>query len=99
MGDTKHQVMGSKLLPIGQVLKVLFHNIREVNMSVNQSDNFTVCECVIFWGKARAPTNSLFNIVKKPVQLYQSWRYIKKNFKKLKDAFNRRREEFIKYFG
>lgn len=69
VGDVKHQITGSKLPSNGQVLAVLFYNIRNVNLSVNESANLTIRECIIYWEKARIPTKSLPNCVKKLVNL------------------------------
>lgn len=95
IGDVKHQITGSKLPSNGQVLAVLFYNIREVNLSVNESANLTIRECIIYWEKARIPTKSLPNCVKKLVVLYQVWRDLQKNAKKTQEAFKQRREEFL----
>ena len=44
--DVKHQITGSKLPSNGQVLAVLFYNIHEVNLTVNESANLTIHECI-----------------------------------------------------
>lgn len=95
IGDVKHQITGSKLPSNGQVLAVLFYNIREVNLSVNESANLTIRECIIYWEKARIPTKSLPNCVKKLVNLYQVWRDLQKNAKKTQEVFEQRRREFL----
>jgi len=95
IGDVKHQITGSKLPSNGQVLAVLFYNIREVNLSVNESANLTIRECIIYWEKARIPTKSLPNCVKKLVTLYQVWRDLQKNANKTQDVFEQRRQEFV----
>lgn len=95
IGDVKHQIAGSKLPSNGQVLAVLFYNIREVNLSVNESANLTIRECIIYWEKARIPTKSLPNCVKKLVNLYQVWRDLQKNAKKSQEVFEQRRREFL----
>lgn len=79
----------------GQVLSVLFFNIREVNLSVNESANLTIRECIIYWEKARIPTKSLPNCVKKLVKLYQVWRELQKNATKTQEVFEQRRQEFL----
>lgn len=99
IGDVKHQITGSKLPSNGQVLAVLFYNIREVNLSVNESANLTIRECIIYWGKARIPTKSLPNCVKKLVTLYQVWRDLQKNANKTQDVFEQRRQEFVTNLG
>lgn len=95
IGHVKHQITGSKLPSNGQVLAVLFYNIREVNLSVNESANLTIRECIIYWEKARIPTKSLPNCVKKLVTLYQVWRDLQKNAKKTQNVFEQRRQEFV----
>lgn len=45
--------------------------------------------------KARIPTKSVPNCVKKLVNLHQVWRALQKNAKKPQERFERRREEFI----
>ncbi|CAG9793804.1 unnamed protein product [Diatraea saccharalis] len=95
IGDIKYQITGSKLPSNGQVLAVLFYNIREVNLSINESANLTIRECIIYWEKARIPTKSLPNCVKKLVSLYQIWRDLQKNSKKTQDVFKQRRQEFL----
>lgn len=82
VGDIKYQITGAKLPSNRQVLAVLFYNIREVNLKVNESANLTIRECIIFWEKARIPTRALPNCVKKLVDLYQVWRDLQKNCKK-----------------
>lgn len=95
IGNVRHQITGSKLPSNGQVLAVLFYNIREVSLSVNQSANLTIRECIIYWEKARIPTRSIPNCVKKLVTLYQVWRDLQKNANKTKDVFEQRRQEFV----
>ncbi|GBM63821.1 hypothetical protein AVEN_262707-1 [Araneus ventricosus] len=94
-GDIKHQITGSKLPSNGQVLAVLFYNIREVNLTVNESANLAIRECIIFWEEARMPTKSLRNYVRKFFKVYQVWRDLQKNAKKLQDVFKPRQQEFV----
>lgn len=95
VGHVRHQITGSKLPSNGQVLAVLFYNIRKVNLSVNASANLTIRECIIYWEKARIPTKSLPNCVKKLVALYQVWRNLQKNANKTQEVFEQRRQEFV----
>ena len=96
IGNVKHQITGSKLPSNGQVLAVLFYNIRQVNLSVNESANLTIRECIIYWEKARIPTRSLPNCVKKLIMLYQVWRDLQKNSNKTQEVFEQRRQEFVR---
>ena len=75
-GRETHQITGSKLTSNGLVL---FYNIRELNLTVNESASLTIRECIIYWEKGRIPIKSLPNCVKKLVNLYQVWRYLQKN--------------------
>lgn len=95
VGDIKHQITGSKLPSNGQVLAVLFYNIRKVNLSVNERANLTIRECIIYWEKARIPTKSLPNCIKKLVALFQDWRKLQKDANKTQDVFEQRRQEFV----
>ncbi|GBM66523.1 hypothetical protein AVEN_246925-1 [Araneus ventricosus] len=95
LGEIKHQITGSKLPSNGQVLEVLFYKIQEVNLTVNESANLAIRECIILWEKARIPTKSLPNCARKLVDVYQVCRDLQKNAKKLQDVFKRRQHEFV----
>ena len=86
VGDVQHQINGSKLPSYGQVLVILFYNIREVKLTINESANLAVRECIKFGEKARIPTKSLPNCVKK-LDLHQVWRGLQKNANKTQDVF------------
>ncbi|GBN02054.1 hypothetical protein AVEN_83833-1 [Araneus ventricosus] len=83
IGDIKHKITGSKLPFNGQVLAVLFYNIREVNLTVNESVNFAIRECIIFWEKARISTKSLKYFLRKLVNVYQVWKDLQNICKKI----------------
>ncbi|GBM75769.1 hypothetical protein AVEN_7009-1 [Araneus ventricosus] len=93
--EIEHQITGSKLPYNGQDLAILFCNIREVNLTVNERANLAIRECIIFWRKARMPTKSLPDCMRKLVNVYQVWRDLQKNAKKLQDVFKRRQQEFV----
>jgi hypothetical protein len=94
VGDIKHQITGAKLPSNRQVLAVLFYNIREVKLTVTESANLVIRECIIFWEKTRTPTRSLPNCVKKLVDLHQVWRALQKNSKKIQEVHKRREQHF-----
>lgn len=94
VGEVNHQMTGAKLPSNRQVLAVLFFNIREVKLTVSESANLVIRECIIFWEKARIPTRAIPNCVKKLVDLYQVWRELQKNCKKIQDVHRRREENF-----
>lgn len=94
VGNINHQITGAKLPSKRQVLEVLFYNIREVKLTVSESSNLVIRECLIFWEKARIPTKALPHCIKKLVKLYELWKDLQKNSKKTQDIFKRREEEF-----
>lgn len=94
IGVPSHQINGAKLPSNRQVLAVLFYNIREVKLTVSESANLVIRECIIFWEKARIPTKAFPNCVKKLVDLYHVWRELQKNCKKTQDTFKNRENCF-----
>ncbi|KAL1498419.1 hypothetical protein ABEB36_009225 [Hypothenemus hampei] len=68
--------------------------MRAVKLSINESANLVIRECVIFWEKARIPTKSSYNAVNKLVELYRFWRTLQKNANKTEDTFKLREENF-----
>lgn len=78
IGLPSYQINGAKLPSNRQVLSVLFYNIREVKLTVSESANLVIRECIIYWEKARIPTRALPNCVKKLVDLYHVWREFQK---------------------
>ena len=57
MRNIKHQITGSKLPSDEQILSVLFYNIREVNLTFNESANLAISECNIAGKKAHIGEN------------------------------------------
>lgn len=94
VGDVNHQIKGAKLPSNRQVLAVFFFNMREVKLTVSESANLVIRECTIFWEKARIPTKSLPNSVKKLINLYQAWRELQKNSTKTQEVYKRREADF-----
>lgn len=82
IGLPSFQINGAKLPSNRQVLSVLFHNIREVKLSVSESANLVISDCIIYWEEARIPTRAFPNSVKKLVDLYHVWRELQKSCKK-----------------
>ena len=85
VGAANHQITGAKLPSNRQILAVLFFNIREVKLTVSESANLVIRECIIFWEKARIPTKSSPNCVKKLLDLHHVWRELQKNSTKSQD--------------
>ena len=78
VGAANHQITGAKLPSNRQILAVLFFNIREVKLMVSESANLVIRECIIFWEKARIPTKSSPNCVKKLEDIHHVWRELQK---------------------
>lgn len=89
-----HQINGAKLPSNRQVLAVYFYNIREVKLSVRESANLAIRECVIFWEKARIPIKAIPNCVKKLLDKYTLWKKLQKNCKKSLDIYRTRENDF-----
>ena len=53
------QITGAKLQFNGQVLRVLFYNMRKVNLLLRPSVNLVIKEVEIFWEKAHIPTKKI----------------------------------------
>lgn len=56
IGYIKNQITGSKLPSKSDCLKVLFYNMRITKLSINDSATLVIEECIVFWKKARIPT-------------------------------------------
>ncbi|XP_039315242.1 uncharacterized protein LOC120359881 isoform X1 [Solenopsis invicta] len=76
VGSMRKQITGSKLPCQRDVLSVLFYNMREVKLNLHDSASLVIDECLIFWKKARIPTQDRSDCIKKCKKLYE-------NFKKL----------------
>lgn len=79
LGNLVNQITGNKLPSNGDCLRVLFYNMRVVNLNLNDSSGLVADECVLFWKKARIPTQYHCDIVRKIKKLYDSWRSLDKN--------------------
>ena len=78
-GAANHQIMGAKVPSNRQILAVLFFNIREVKLTASESANLAIRECIILGEKARIPTKSSPNCVKKLVDLHHVWQELQIN--------------------
>ncbi|GBM08874.1 hypothetical protein AVEN_57426-1 [Araneus ventricosus] len=78
-GSGRHQITGRKLPSNRQVLSVLFYNLHEVKLSIRESANLVVRECLIFWEKKRIPTRATPHYVKKIMEMYNHWRNLQKS--------------------
>ena len=89
-----HQIMGAKRPSNRQVLAVLFFNIRKVKLTVNESANIVICECIILGENSRIPTKSSPNCVKKLMDPHHVWWELKKNSMESQDIHRQRLEKF-----
>lgn len=65
VGPMDYQITGSKLPYKKNCLSILFYNLRIVKLNLQESAALVVDECLIFWKKARIPTQDPSNIIKK----------------------------------
>lgn len=72
------QIVGSKLPSNGQVLKVLFYNMRKVKLDLRSSAYLVIKEAEIIWNKARIPVRQIDRSVQKVEALYQQWKNLQK---------------------
>ncbi|GBO29689.1 hypothetical protein AVEN_262775-1 [Araneus ventricosus] len=79
IGSERHQITGCKLPSNRQVLSVLFYNLHEVNLSIRESANLVVRECLIFWERARIPTRATPHCVEKIMKMNNYWRNLQKS--------------------
>lgn len=79
VGKCEKEISGAKLPSKRQVLQVLFHHIRIENMNLNPSARLVAHEVLEYWKKARVPTITAENCVKKLKKLYDEWRDVQRN--------------------
>ncbi|GBM25747.1 hypothetical protein AVEN_242012-1 [Araneus ventricosus] len=79
IGSEHHQITGCKLPSNCQVLSLLFYNLHEVKLSIRESANLVVHECLIFWEKARIPTRATPHCVEKIMKMYNHWHNLQKS--------------------
>lgn len=90
IGDVNTQICGNKLPSKLQVLQVLFHNIRHLKLSLNDSAALVIDEVLVFWGKARLPTQKKSRCENKLKSLYETWKNLQKSAGK---PYNLQKEE------
>lgn len=78
IGSIQHQIIGAKLPSNRQVLQVMFYNIRIVRLTAIESASLTIDAADIFWQQARIPTRRKDKCVQKLINLYESWKLIRK---------------------
>lgn len=78
IGTIAFQITGSKLPSKRQVLQVMFYHMRYAKLSKRESARLVVREALIFWEKARIPTQFEQECTLKLERLYDKWDKLKK---------------------
>lgn len=78
IGAVKHSINGCKLPSIGDVLKVLFYNMRYRKFSFSESVGLVIQEALIYWVKARIPTQQPDKCRAKLRKQYDQWKALVK---------------------
>ncbi|XP_050520208.1 uncharacterized protein LOC126893767 [Daktulosphaira vitifoliae] len=94
VGFFKHQITGSKLPSNGDCLRVLFYNMRIAKLNFNVSASLVIEECVIYWKKAKIPTQELHKCKLKLQKLYEVWQSLSKTINRTSESLNKQRTEF-----
>ena len=93
-GYYKHQITGSKLPSQDDCLRVLFYNMHVTKLRLNESATLAAEECLIFWKKARIPTQELHKCKLKLKKLNDTWKKQVKDKKKTSEIVQKNRLEF-----
>ncbi|KAG0712248.1 hypothetical protein GWK47_018908 [Chionoecetes opilio] len=72
-------IRGKKLSSSGQVLSVFLHKHLNLKMERAESANMVVGEVLVFWDKARIPTQRQEKMLAKVLALHDRWKGLKKN--------------------
>uniref|UniRef100_A0A2S2PN24 Uncharacterized protein n=1 Tax=Schizaphis graminum TaxID=13262 RepID=A0A2S2PN24_SCHGA len=94
IGYMNHQIIGSKLPSRGDCLKVLFFNMRITKLNLNDSASLVIEECIVFWKKARIPTQVPHRFKDKLKKLYEEWKGILKNKNKTNQTLKQKEQLF-----
>ena len=94
VGYCSHDITGCKLPSNKQVLRVLFFNLRIVKLKLRESARLALQEVMIFWDKARIPTQEIKNSIKKVEALYNELRTLQKHATRTSEAHKTKVAEF-----
>lgn len=95
LGHDESQIIGAKLPSNGQILRILFYNMRKVKLNLRMSASLAIKETEVFWEKARIPTRKVQRSIEKLESLYQEWRGIHKNSKRRNELQIKREQTFL----
>ena len=99
VGPVKPQITGSKLPSNGDVLKVLFYNLRFCLLMINDSVQLVAQEIILFWRKARIPTQNEDKIRNKIKKLHEKWASLQKNEHKVSETHRLQENVFTDSFN
>ena len=92
---SQKQITGAKLPSNGQVLRVLFYNMRKVNLLLRPSDNLVIKEVEVFWEKPRIPTKKLQRSIENLESLSTEWKNLQKCCKRRTGLQEKRERDFL----
>ena len=95
LGHYSNEIVGNKLPSVKQTLKVFFFNLRVCKLTVRGSASLAVREVMIYWEKARIPTQELRNCIPKLETLYQQWRQLQKHVGRSSDVHKNNETDFV----
>ena len=95
LNHDESQIIGTKLPSNGQVLRVLFYNLRKVKLDLRSSAANVIKEVEVFWEKARIPQRKTYNSVTKLIELYQNWRQLQRSNKRRSESQEKKEQEFL----
>lgn len=81
------QIIGAKLPSIGQVLQILFYNIRKVNLNLRENVTLFIKEIFGTIHKSRIPVKKRTDAIKKLESIYQKWRNGEKKLRTVEILF------------
>ena len=96
LNHDENQIIGAKLPSNGQVLRVLFYNLRKVKLNLRSSARLVIKEVQVLWEKARIPTRKLDRSIEKVESLYQNWKTLQKTCKRRTPLQEKREHDFLK---
>lgn len=95
LGHDESQIIGCKLPSKGQILKVLFYNMRKIKLNLRPSAYLVIKEAEVLWDKARIPTSQNIRSVQKVEALYHQWKTLQKTCKRRTALQEKREHDFV----
>lgn len=95
IGVPYDQILGNKLPSRKQVLSVFFFNHRVRNLTISASANMVAEELLVFWKKARVPTQEKKHCVNKVISLHKEWITVTKHINRRNDTQQKNEHDFI----